>query len=109
MESPLESRILTACTAALFVLLLAACGPRHVTVPDTRPPLVPPPADARQPCLPDDWKHAGVLPDLETGTRGEMLRAGAETARILSLCNARHQTLREWIDDTIEEQRTRPD
>jgi len=93
----------------LLALLLTACGPTHVTVPDTKPPLVPPPADAMQPCLPDDYPHQGVLPDLETGTRGEMLRAGSEIARILTLCHARHETLRDWIHDTLEEQRQRPD
>lgn len=93
----------------LVTIILTACGPSHVTVPDTRPPLVPPPADARQSCLPDDHAHQGVLPDLETGTRAEVLRAAAETARILSLCHERHQTILDWLDDELEKQRTRPD
>lgn len=105
----LEETVTRWCLALLLVALLAGCGPQHVTVPDTRPPLVPPPADARQPCLPDDHAHQGVLPDLETGTRAEVLRAAAETARTLSLCHTRHQTLREWLDDELEKQRTRPD
>lgn len=82
-------------------------GPDQVTVPDTAPPMTPPPADALQPCptAEREGQGTGVIPDIENGTRAEVIRALGGAARYIRTCNARHQTLRDHIDAYLDQQR----
>lgn len=94
--------------AALALATLTACtGPDQVTVPDTTPPMTPPPAAAMQPCPSAERQGTGTgyAPDIEQGTRGEVMSAFALTVEYGRTCAARHQTLREHIDAYLDQQR----
>jgi len=88
-------------------LAATACGPAHVRVPDTRPPLLPPPEAALRPCptAEREGTGAGYAPDIERGTTGEILRAFQTTVRYGRTCAARHRTLIEHWQDALQRQR----
>ncbi len=89
------------------ILMAAGCGPAKVMVPDTAPPMQPPPESAMRPCpnAEREGRGTGVLPDVEDGTRGEIIQAATAGAEYWRICDERHRTLREHIEAYLEQQR----
>lgn len=97
----------TEIVAAAAVVTLTACGPSQVRVPDASAPMTPPPEEAMQepPTAETEGTGTGYVPDLETGSRGEVMRALGLTAEYGLTCRARWRTLHDHIDAYLDEQR----
>jgi len=86
---------------------LTACDPPQVRVPDTTPPMTPPPAEAMQapPAAETEGTGTGYAPDIETGALGEVMRALGLTVEYGLTCRGRWQTLHDHIDAYLDQQR----
>jgi len=95
------------CKVALMALALSGCAPPQFV--ETEPPPLPaPPADATHPCPTAERKGigSGVVPDLNKGTRGEVIRATTTVAGYLRVCDERHRALINYIEQVRERDRS---
>jgi len=91
---------------SIIPLIVAACGPSHVQVPDPIAPMQPPPENAMQTCptAQNQGTGSGVLPDVDDGTRGALVKAATKGAKYLRVCNERHRVLKEHIESYLQRQ-----